>query len=43
MSGGNVQSICPLRRLGSIDPQQSFAGSVRNLRVVNRADAPVPK
>jgi hexosaminidase len=42
-SGGNVQSICPLRRLGSIDPQQSFIGSIRNLRVVNKAETPAFK
>jgi hypothetical protein len=36
-SGGNVQSLCPLMRLGSPDPANSFVGAIRNLRVVDSA------
>jgi hypothetical protein len=31
------QTICPLRRYGSSDPSASFWGSIRNVRVNDRA------
>lgn len=39
-SRGNIQSLCPLMRLGSPDAANGFVGAVRNLRVINRAEAP---
>lgn len=33
----NQQTICPLKRYGSTDPKNSFAGSIRNVRVYDRA------
>ncbi len=35
-----MQALCPLMRLGSPDPENSFVGAVRHLRVMDRAMPP---
>jgi hexosaminidase len=36
----NPQAICPLERIGSPDPANSFVGAVRNLHVIIKAELP---